>query len=78
MKYLIVIFYLVNGQPKDADVIGVASDAQSCVDVAVEVLGSRSDAVKQLIDSGVRPQVHCLPAPEFDPESKQLVVRHDV
>jgi hypothetical protein len=72
MKFLIVIFYLVDGTPKGADVIGAAADAKACAELASDVLMSQPDQLKALIEQGIRPQAHCLPLPEFD--ERKLVV----
>jgi hypothetical protein len=76
MKFLIVIFFLVNGEPKGGELIGIAPDLATCQDVGVAALTQNAAAVKQMIEAGVRPQVHCLPAPKFEPsQSRELVVQ---
>lgn len=74
MKYLIVIFYLVNGEPQGADVLGIAPSADACAAAIVETISAKPEVLKALLEKGVRPQGHCLPAPKFDADSRKLVV----
>lgn len=65
MKFLIVIFYLMNGEPRGADLIGPAPTEAACIDRGAQVLEANKVLFSRLLENGITPQVRCLPMPEF-------------
>lgn len=69
MKFLIIIFFLVDGEPRGANILGAAVDEATCESVAVEVLEAQREPLEKLIAQGVRPVIRCTPIPEFSAPS---------
>lgn len=59
MKFLIVVMWLVAGEPRGGDAVGLAETRESCQTAAVSMLMANKERVAGLLAQGVEPMIVC-------------------